>query len=249
MFVVGSLRERIPNDMSANTNLPRGQHAIDELELPRFGLVKFAKRFPRETEKIGIDIGGDLTESTRLTTEISQLERVDQISDFHCVTTWTKRNVRWSGFRFSDFYKRMIQSNVQTASNTIFVIFRGQDGYQVGMLLKDLLAADVLLADRLEGQALPVANGAPIRLVAPAHYGYKNVKHISKIEFWQIPRAYRPAALKFIDHPRARVEYEERGIIFPGWILRRLYRPLIKSTMRKFQIALTDHIAESKKEM
>ena len=230
--------------MIRDSALPCGQREIDRL--PRFGLTKFAYRFPSETKQIAIDIGGDVGESVLLCSELSNLERVDQVSDFHCVTTWTKRDVNWSGFRFADLYEQLVLPRAQGEPNAAFVVFRGQDGYQVGMQLDDLLAPDVLLADRLEGQALPIANGAPLRLVAPAHYGYKNIKHIARIEFWCKKHGYRHAAFKFMDHPRARVDQEERGTIFPGWILRRIYRPLVGPTIRKFEKALADHVEAPK---
>ena len=50
------------------------------------------------------------------------------------------------------------------------------------MLLEDALADDVLLADRLDGAPLDAKHGAPVRLVAPAHYGFINVKHLCRIE-------------------------------------------------------------------
>jgi DMSO/TMAO reductase YedYZ molybdopterin-dependent catalytic subunit len=102
------------------------------------------------------------------------------------------------------------------------------------MLLEDLLAPDVLLADRLNGKPISVDHGAPLRLVAPAHYGYKWVKHLSRIEFREPAAGYRVSALSFMDHPRARVAHEERGRVFPGWLLRYLYRPLIPGTVARF---------------
>lgn len=230
--------------MNRNTTLPLGQREI--AALPRFGLTKFAYRFPSETEEIVIDVGGDVGQSVRLSTELRDLERINQTSDFHCVTTWTKRNVNWSGFRFIDFYEELVRKQARPKPNADFVVFRGQDGYRVGMRLEDLVVRDVMLADSLEGQALPIAHGAPLRLVAPAHYGYKSAKHVTSIEFWCDERTYRAAAFRFMDHPRARVKHEERGRIFPGWLLRRLYRPLIEPTKRKFDDALIVHIAASK---
>jgi len=229
--------------MKQNSGLPPGQREIDAL--PRFGLTKFARRFPSETDEVVIDIGGDVARSIRISTDLNQLERIDQVSDFHCVTTWTKRAVSWSGFRFADFYQTLVLAQAQPDADADFVVFRGQDGYRVSMQLADLLAPDVMLADMLEGQPLPIAHGAPLRLVAPAHYGYKNAKHINGIEFWRNGRNYRPAAFAFMDHPRARVADEERGRIFPGWLLRRLYRPLVESTQREFQEALADYLEKS----
>ena len=225
--------------------LPAGQRAINHL--PRFGLTKFANRIPDAPKEVTIDIGGDVLESVTLTTHFEGLDRLDVVSDFHCVTTWTKRNVNWSGYSFTDFYEKLVLTLARPMPSAKFVVFKGQDGYRVGMRLEDLLAPGVLLADSLEGQLLPLAHGAPLRLVAPEHYGYKCAKHITRIEFWCKEHAYQPAAFKFMDHPRACVEYEERGTVVPGWVLRWLYRPLIKSTERKFEEGLAAHLSASEK--
>lgn len=227
--------------MNKIVDLPPGQREINTL--PRFGMTMFANRFPTQTEEIAIDVSGDVEKPIRISTNLSELNRVDQVSDFHCVTTWTKRNVSWSGFRFVDFYNELVLSQARPRPDATQVLFRGQDGYRVGMPLGDLLAPEVLLADRMDGQRLPVANGAPLRLVAPAHYGYKNAKHISRIDFVNTEQRYRSGAFQFMDHPRARVEHEERGTIFPGWMLRYLYRPLINPTRRKFKKTLAEHLA------
>ena len=226
--------------MNPNRSLPPGQYEIDEL--PRFGLLKFASRFPTETDAIAIDIGGEVEQPLRFAEELDQLARVEQVSDFHCVTTWTKRSLRWSGFRFAEFYESLVVPRANPARDTGFVVLRGQDGYRVGMLLEDLLSHDVLLADTLDGQPLSIANGAPVRLVAPAHYGYKNAKHLSRIEFWRDDGDYRSAAFSFMDHPRARVDYEERGKGVPGWLLRWVYRWSVKPARRRFKRALAEYL-------
>ena len=182
----------------------------------------------------------------RLSKELDQLQRVEQASDFHCVTTWTKRSVRWSGVRFAEFYEALVVPRASPTGDAEFVVLKGQDGYRVSMLLKDLLAPDVLLADAVDGQPLPIANGAPVRLVAPAHYGYKNAKHINRIEFWRDDGDYRSAAFSFMDHPRARVEYEERGKGVPGWLLRWVYRRSVEPARRRFQQALAEHLERRK---
>ena len=228
--------------MNKIPRLPPGQREIDTL--PRFGLSKFARRFPAETEKIALEIGGDVVQPIRLSAELENLERVDQISDFHCVTTWSALGVRWSGYRFTDFYATFLERTKLDAGAN-FVVFRCQDGYRVSLLLEDLMAADVILADRLEGQPLPIAHGAPLRLIAPAHYGYKSAKHINKIEFWRDDRNYRFPAFAFMDHPRARVVNEERGRVIPGVLLRWLYRPQVESTIRRFRTALSDHLDDA----
>jgi DMSO/TMAO reductase YedYZ molybdopterin-dependent catalytic subunit len=216
--------------------LPPGQYAIDRL--PRFGMSQFAKRFPRDASKLSLQIAGETEESVSVEDEFGSLPRVELTSDFHCVTTWTCRSLRWSGVRFADFFTLLVTPRARPHSDATFVVLRGQDGYRAALPLADLLRQDVLLADALDGRPLPVVHGAPLRLVAPAHYGYKSVKHLSRIEFWRDDRRYRSAGFRFMDHPRARVLQEERGRGMPGWLLRYLYRPMVQPTIARFQAAM-----------
>jgi DMSO/TMAO reductase YedYZ molybdopterin-dependent catalytic subunit len=171
------------------------------------------------------------------------LPRVYQTSDFHCVTKWTSRSLRWRGFRFSDFYKQIVVPLARPNQHATFVILRCQDGYCASLPLADLLADGVLFAEHLNGELLRIEHGAPLRLVAPAHYGYKSAKHVYSVEFWNDGRNYRPAAYRFMDHPRARVALEERGRGVPGWFLRYLYRPLVRPGIWLFRSALKRHLA------
>ncbi|GAD83556.1 molybdopterin-binding oxidoreductase [Nocardia asteroides NBRC 15531] len=139
-------------------------------------------------------------------------ERRTQTADLHCVTTWSALGLTWEGVRFADVY-RLLAERVRPHPAARWVRFTGLDGYGATMLLADALADDVLLADRLSGQALTNGFGAPLRLVAPAHYGYKNVKQVCAIDFL---RSYDPGQARIISHPRGRVDREERGRILPG---------------------------------
>ena len=167
--------------MNAVPLMPPGQREINTF--PRFGLTPFAKRFPENIGKPKILIGGDVQTSIQLCLELDGMERVEQCSDFHCVTTWTRRDLQWGGIRFADFYRQVVVPLAGPSDGATFVVLKGQDGARTSLPLDDLLASDVLLADRLDGQPLSIAHGAPLRLVAPAHYGYKSVKHVDRIDF------------------------------------------------------------------
>ena len=222
-----------------NEHLPPGQRARSDF--PRFGLLQYAHRFPRNVDRAELAVSGDVLTSALLESPLEGLARVEQVSDFHCVTTWSHRSLRWSGVRFADFYHRRIAPKINPAHCVVSVVLRGQDGYRSTLPLSDLLAAEVLLADTLDGLPLSMEHGAPLRLVAPAHYGYKSVKHLSHIEFWQGAANVRKGALAFMDHPRARVWHEERGRWLPGWLLRCAYRPLIRYAAAKFAKAAAEH--------
>ena len=225
--------------MNTTPTLPPGQRETPDF--PRFGLTPFAVRFPTVTDAIHLQIGGDVETPIDVGNALGGALRIEQRSDFHCVTTWTRKDLAWGGIRFSDFYSQLVLPLAGPAADATFVVLRGQDGARTSLPLEDLLAPDVLLADRLNGHPLSIAHGAPLRLVAPAHYGYKSVKHLSHIEFWRSSRNYRPLGLRFMVHPRARVVLEDRGQWVPGWLLRYLYRPLVQPTVRRFELAMEQH--------
>ena len=133
-----------------------------------------------------------------------------------------------------DFYSMVVSPDAGPNPDATLVALRGQDGARTGMLLEDLLSPNVLIADHLNGEPISVDHGAPLRLVAPDHYGYKSIKHLSQIEFRLRASGYRASGLRAMDHLRARVALEERGRVLPGWLLRYLYRPLIPSTVSRF---------------
>jgi DMSO/TMAO reductase YedYZ molybdopterin-dependent catalytic subunit len=104
--------------------------------------------------------------------------KVAQVSDFHCVTTWTKQDVSWAGFRFADVVKR-----VQPDESARYVHMHCGDGYTTNLSLEDLLADDVLLAFELDGAALPIEHGGPLRMVVPKLYAWKSAKFLRRLVF------------------------------------------------------------------
>ncbi len=220
-------------------NLPPGQR--ERPDFPRFGLNPFAQRLDRVTEEFELEIGGLMREPLVLRSlDFEELERVEMVRDFHCVTTWTTRGLRWSGWRFRDVYQHLLLPRLPADARVAIAVFRCQDGFRARLPLKDVLAEDVLLADRLNREPLGLKHGAPLRLVAPAHYGYKNPKHLRRIDLWADRDPTRFPGPRWMEHPRARVAFEERGRWLPGRLLRFLYRPLIASTVYRFQRALDE---------
>jgi DMSO/TMAO reductase YedYZ molybdopterin-dependent catalytic subunit len=97
-------------------------------------------------------------------------------------------------------------------------------------VIEDVLADDVLLAERLDGRPLDGDHGAPLRLVSPGQYGFVSTKHLCRIEL----HASEPTDLYaspvdrlLAAHPRARVRQEERHRHLPARVLRVPYRLLI----------------------
>ncbi len=222
--------------MNVDSKLPPGQKVFEIF--PRFGLPQFANRFPKETENIKFSIGGDL-EELELSDELTSLNRVHQTSDFHCVTTWSKLDLNWSGYLFRDFFTTLILPKISNEIN--FVVLKAQDGYKTSLPLSDLMNSNVLLADQLNNKSLGIAHGAPIRIVAPDHYGYKNIKHVNRMEFYSKQKVIKRGISRFMDHPRARVRFEERASKGPGILFRFLYKFGINGTIRDFEKATAEY--------
>lgn len=205
---------------------------------PRFGLPAYAERFPQQLINRSFEISINGVEAGRFDLATTALPRVIRHSDFHCVTTWTFPDAPWGGVSFAKFFAQHVAPLVADSQPLTGAVLKAQDGYKTSLPLDDLLHDSVLLADELFGKPLAVEHGAPVRLIAPAHYGYKNLKHIDRIEFYTKLPVIKRGVRAFLDHPRARVRYEERGRWLPGWLLRFLYRPLIQGTVRQFAQAM-----------
>jgi DMSO/TMAO reductase YedYZ molybdopterin-dependent catalytic subunit len=110
--------------------------------------------------------------------DLRQLPKVDQISTFHCVTGWTVPDVHWGGVRIAD-----VIGPAQPLASARAIQFVSADyPYQDSLTLDQASLPDVMLAYELNGEPLPRAHGAPLRLVIPEMYGYKGVKWIKKIK-------------------------------------------------------------------
>jgi DMSO/TMAO reductase YedYZ molybdopterin-dependent catalytic subunit len=208
--------------------LPPGQREISSF--PRYG-THFARRDPPVPERPLVEVAGPTIAPVELDgAALQELPRVELVADLHCVAGWTTRGLRWEGVRFRDIYETVVAPEAATATAISHVRAVGRDGFRAVLLLEDVLADDVLVADRLDGVPVPVEHGGPFRLVTASQYGYKSVKHLCRIELHAgqasdaDPRLSIRLGLKPVaPHPRARVFHEERHRVLPSWAVRGLY--------------------------
>jgi DMSO/TMAO reductase YedYZ molybdopterin-dependent catalytic subunit len=110
--------------------------------------------------------------------ELLALPTAEQVSDFHCVTGWTVKNVHWRGVRFNDLLARAQPTG--RAGAVRFV--SAEHPYEDSLTLEQAYLADAMLAYEMDGRPLAREHGAPARVVIPEMYGYKNVKWVERIE-------------------------------------------------------------------
>jgi DMSO/TMAO reductase YedYZ molybdopterin-dependent catalytic subunit len=126
-----------------------------------------------------LEIGGLVSKPVSLTyAQLRALPRAEQVSDFHCVTGWSVKDVRWAGVRFHDLLA--LAQPLPSARAIRFVSM--EEPYVDSLTLDQALLPNVLLAHELDGQRLSRPHGAPARVVMPEMYGYKGVKWLTRME-------------------------------------------------------------------
>ena len=144
-----------------------------------------------------LKIDGRVTKPVQLTWEqFHALPQVEDVSDFHCVTTWSKYDCRWGGVAFTTLYEL-----VQPEADARFVYFTGYDGYSTNVALEKCLDDDVLVATSFNHAPVPREHGGPARVIIPKLYAWKGAKFVSgitflaedKLGFWEV-RGYSNTA-------------------------------------------------------
>jgi DMSO/TMAO reductase YedYZ molybdopterin-dependent catalytic subunit len=110
--------------------------------------------------------------------EFLKLPKAVDVSDFHCVTGWSRLDNKWEGVLF-----KTICDLVKPLKEAKYVTIVCEDEYTTSLPLEDLLDPDVLLAYRLDDKPLPTEHGGPLRLVVPKKYAYKSAKWVRKLRF------------------------------------------------------------------
>jgi DMSO/TMAO reductase YedYZ molybdopterin-dependent catalytic subunit len=134
-------------------------------------------QFDPETWRL--EVGGLVGAPVTLTYgQLRALPRTAEVRTFHCVTGWSVPNVHWAGVRLGELLDR-----AQPRSSARAVRFTSAEIPYVDYLTLDQARLrDVLLAYEMNGRPLPREHGAPVRLVIPEMYGYKNVKWVRRID-------------------------------------------------------------------
>jgi DMSO/TMAO reductase YedYZ molybdopterin-dependent catalytic subunit len=110
--------------------------------------------------------------------DFSRLPQTEDVSDFHCVTTWSKLNVNWVGVRVLD-----LAALVQPRESATHILCYGYDEYTTNLSLEEALKPDVLLVHTALGLPLQKEHGGPVRMITPQLYAWKGSKWITRIRF------------------------------------------------------------------
>jgi DMSO/TMAO reductase YedYZ molybdopterin-dependent catalytic subunit len=170
-----------PANRHGRPKLPVGQHQVKNWPVLDLGDLPDV---PLDAWRL--EIGGLCANPVALDwAGFMALPPVEDVSDFHCVTTWSRMDNRWGGVRF-----RTLAELAVPAPEAQFVLCTGYDQmpgtripYTVNLPLARAVEEDVLLVHTWEGQPLPREHGGPCRMITPRLYAWKGAKWIRKIDF------------------------------------------------------------------
>lgn len=170
-----------PPNRHGQPQLPVGQHAVTNWPVLDLGVTPHIERAAWR-----LTLEGLCERPQTLDWEaFLGLPQVEDVSDFHCVTTWSRMDNRWVGVRFRTLAELC---GVRPAARYVLVTGYDQapasgEHYSTNLALADALQDDVLLVHTWEGAPLPVEHGGPVRMITPRLYAWKGAKWVRSIRF------------------------------------------------------------------
>jgi len=108
---------------------------------------------------------------------LKSLKKSTQISRMKCVECWSAK-AKWGGFRAKELF-----DIVKPSKEAKFLYIHSADDYYEYIPIDVILHPKTMFVYEMNDKPLPDEHGAPLRLIIPPKYGYKNIKTIVKIEF------------------------------------------------------------------
>lgn len=167
----GNLFSKSPSKDS--DRVPPGQHLTNGFPVLTYGPTPSIDK-----KDWKFRVWGLATEKTFTWDDFMSMPQHDFTADFHCVTTWSKLDVQWTGVKVVDFLKY-----VELDRSAAHVMEHCYGGYTTNISMEDFVREENFFAHTLFGQPLPAEHGGPMRSVVPHIYAWKSAKWINGLEF------------------------------------------------------------------
>jgi DMSO/TMAO reductase YedYZ molybdopterin-dependent catalytic subunit len=163
-----------PHNRHGMPRLPVGQHETKNWPVLDLGVL------PEVTpETWALTVDGAVEEPLNLDWAAFQaLPQVEDVSDFHCVTTWSLFDQTWGGVQLST-----VAAAAKVKPEATHLLCYAFDGYTTNLALEEALKDDVLLVHTWNKKPLPREHGGPVRVITPQLYAWKGAKWVSRLEF------------------------------------------------------------------
>jgi DMSO/TMAO reductase YedYZ molybdopterin-dependent catalytic subunit len=169
--------------------VPPGQTLTD-----RFPILTYGPTPTVLPQDVQIAVWGQVEEAKTFDWDaLMHMPQTEMTADFHCVTTWSKLDVQWTGIKTAD-----LMANLKLKPTAKAVLIHCYGGYTTNLSLEDFLGEN-LLAHKLFSKDIPRDHGGPIRLVVPHLYAWKSAKWVKGFEileeeksgFWEVNGYHR----------------------------------------------------------
>lgn len=158
------------------TKLPPGQRIAKDFPVLHLGEVP---SFNPDSWYFFLD--GEINNPLKISWEIfSRLPSIKQLSDFHCVTGWSRFGDEWEGIQV-----RLLLDMAQPKTEAKYALIFAEGDYTTSLFLKDLMEDDVILALYFNGKPVEPIHGGPVRLLVPKKYAYKSAKWVRGIRLYE----------------------------------------------------------------
>jgi len=158
----------------SNDRLPPGQRQVHNFPVLDLGVQPEVP-----PEKWALKIGGKVENPVTLNWEqFMAMPQFTDVSDFHCVTTWSQFDMQFSGVAFFT-----LAELVRPKAEATHVFFKSYDGYSTNNPLDVCMDDDVLIAHSWNGKPLGKDHGGPARVIIPKRYAWKGAKFVREITF------------------------------------------------------------------
>lgn len=154
--------------------LPPGQHLTKDWPVLDLGQTP---NVPRDHWRL--DVTGAVEHPLSLDwPQLLKLPQSKEVTDIHCVTTWSRYDNEWQGVFTHDLLDAAMPKPEAT-----HVTLSSYDGYTTNVPFDDFAAPNAMLVHTWQGKPLTREHGGPLRLVIPHLYFWKSAKWIQKIDF------------------------------------------------------------------
>ena len=109
--------------------------------------------------------------------EIHALPGSTYAGDIHCVTTWSKFDMTFTGVSVDTLLEV-----ARPLPEAAFVLAHSTTGYTTNLPLADVTGGKAWVVWEVDGKPLPRGHGGPVRLLVPHLYFWKSAKWITRLE-------------------------------------------------------------------
>lgn len=197
-----------PRVLRSEDRLPPGQRLVRDWPVLDLGIQP---EIP--LDRWELKIHGKVENPVTLTwNDFMALPQFKDVSDFHCVTTWSRYDMEFEGVAFFT-----LVDLVRPRPEAKHVFFKSYDGYSTNNSLDVCMDDDVMIAHRADGKPLSKEHGGPARVIIPKRYAWKGAKFIREITFldrnimgfWEV-RGYHNEADPWLEERHAK--YDTRNL-------------------------------------